>query len=57
MLLWTANIWPIDPPANRNPAVTVRGLHGTAVAFEQMGFAPGRPGALVAGLGEADVAY
>ena len=29
------------------------GLTGTAAAFEQMGFAPGRPSALAAGLGEA----
>jgi putative oxidoreductase len=29
------------------------GLEGTAAAFEQMGFAPGRPSALAAGLGEA----
>lgn len=29
------------------------GLKGTAAAFEQMGFAPGRPSALAAGLGEA----
>jgi putative oxidoreductase len=30
-----------------------QGLEGTAAAFEQMGFAPGRPSALAAGLGEA----
>jgi len=29
------------------------GLEGTAAAFEQMGFVPGRPSALAAGLGEA----
>ena len=29
------------------------GLEGTAAAFEQMGFKPGRPSALAAGLGEA----
>ena len=29
------------------------GLTGTATAFEQMGFQPGRPAALAAGLGEA----
>ena len=30
-----------------------QGLEGTGAAFEQMGFAPGRPSALAAGLGEA----
>ena len=29
------------------------GLHGTAEAFESMGFTPGRPSALAAGVGEA----
>jgi putative oxidoreductase len=29
------------------------GLEGTGAAFEQMGFVPGRPSALAAGLGEA----
>jgi putative oxidoreductase len=33
------------------------GLDGTAAAFEQIGFAPGRPSALAAGLGEAGGAY